>query len=59
MSENRSDIMAMQLATATYKTINKADKMVFLPRLNTFGRTSCMMINCFRVRQVDILLGHN
>ena len=37
VSENRSDIMAMQLATATYKTMNKADKMAFLPRLNAFG----------------------
>jgi len=37
VSENRSDIKAMQLATNAYEAINKADKMAFLPRLNAFG----------------------
>ncbi|MEP3836277.1 MAG: TolC family protein [Algibacter sp.] len=37
VSENRSDIKAMQLASIAYKAINKADKMAFLPRLNAFG----------------------
>jgi len=37
VSENRSDIMAMQLTSDTYKALNKADKMAFLPRLNAFG----------------------
>ena len=37
ISENRSDIKAMQLATNAYKAINKADKMAFLPTLNAFG----------------------
>ncbi|MFB9056084.1 TolC family protein [Mariniflexile ostreae] len=37
ISENRSDIKAMQLASDAYKAINKADKMAFLPRLNAFG----------------------
>ena len=37
ISENRSDIKAMQLATKGYKAMNKADKMSFLPRLNAFG----------------------
>ncbi|MBP94088.1 MAG: transporter [Flavobacteriaceae bacterium] len=37
ISENRSDIKAMQLATNTYEAMNKADKMAFLPRLNAFG----------------------
>ena len=37
VSENRSDIRAMQLASNAYEAINKADKMAFLPRLNAFG----------------------
>ena len=37
ISENRSDIKAMQLATDAYETMNKADNMSFLPRLNAFG----------------------
>ena len=37
ISENRSDIKAMQLASNAYESMNKADKMAFLPRLNAFG----------------------
>ncbi|WP_372752585.1 TolC family protein [Mariniflexile sp.] len=37
VSENRSDIKAMQLASQAYEAMNKADKMAFLPRLNAFG----------------------
>ena len=37
VSENRSDIKAMQLSTNAYEAMNKADKMAFLPRLNAFG----------------------
>ncbi|MBD3891019.1 TolC family protein [Olleya marilimosa] len=37
VSENRSDIKAMQLATNAYEAMNKADEMAFLPRLNAFG----------------------
>lgn len=37
ISENRSDIKAMQLASDAYEAINKADKMAFLPTLNAFG----------------------
>jgi len=37
ISENRSDIKAMQLATNAFEANNKADKMAFLPRLNAFG----------------------
>lgn len=37
ISENRSDIRAMQLATNAYEAMNKADKMAFLPTLNAFG----------------------
>ncbi len=37
ISENRSDIKAMDLASNAYKAMSKADKMAFLPRLNAFG----------------------
>ena len=37
ISENRSDIKAMQLATDAYEAMSIADKMAFLPRLNAFG----------------------
>ncbi|MBT8304736.1 MAG: TolC family protein [Bacteroidia bacterium] len=37
ISENRSDIKAMQLASNAYESISKSDKMAFLPRLNAFG----------------------
>lgn len=37
ISENRSDIKAMALASNAYEAMNKADKMAFLPRLNAFG----------------------
>jgi outer membrane protein TolC len=37
ISENRSDIKAMQLVSDAYKAMNKADKMAFLPTLNAFG----------------------
>ena len=37
LSENRSDIKAMELASNAYEAMNKADKMAFLPRLNAFG----------------------
>lgn len=37
VSENRSDIKAMQLASKAYEAMNKADKMAFLPTLNAFG----------------------
>ena len=37
ISKERADIKAMQLASDAYKTMNKADKKAFLPRLNAFG----------------------
>ncbi len=37
VSENRSDIKAMQFALKAYEAMNNADKMAFLPRLNAFG----------------------
>ena len=37
ITENRSDIKAMQLTLDAYEAMNKADKLAFLPRLNAFG----------------------
>jgi len=37
VSEERSDIKAMRLASNAYEAMNKADKMAFLPKLNAFG----------------------
>jgi len=37
VSENRSDIKAMSLASNSYESMYKADKMQFFPRLNAFG----------------------
>ncbi len=37
ISENRSDVKAMELASQAYKSMSKADQMAFLPRLNAFG----------------------
>jgi len=37
VSEERSDIKAMGLASNAYETMHKADKMTFLPTLNAFG----------------------
>jgi outer membrane protein TolC len=37
ISENRSDIKAMELASNAFDAMNKADRMAFLPRLNAFG----------------------
>jgi outer membrane protein TolC len=37
ISENRSDIKAMALATNAYESMSKADNMAFLPSLNAFG----------------------
>ncbi|MEE4000669.1 TolC family protein [Tenacibaculum sp. FZY0031] len=37
ISENRSDIKAMELASEAYQKMHKAAQMDFLPRLNAFG----------------------
>jgi len=37
LSEERTDIKAMQLTTDAYESLYQADKMAFLPRLNAFG----------------------
>src|SRR6056297_1174302 len=37
VTDNRSDIQAMEAASQAYEQMHKADKMTFLPRLNAFG----------------------
>tara|TARA_R110000868_G_scaffold196650_1_gene442625 strand:- start:6649 stop:7962 length:1314 start_codon:yes stop_codon:yes gene_type:complete len=37
VSEERSDIKAMELSSNAYESMSKADKMTFLPTLNAFG----------------------
>ena len=37
ISEERADVKAMELTIESYKSMNKSDKMAFLPRLNAFG----------------------
>lgn len=37
VSENRSDIKAMELTSNSYEAMYKSDKVQFLPRLNAFG----------------------
>jgi outer membrane protein TolC len=37
LSENRSDVRAMQMASVAYEKMHQSSKMSFLPRLNAFG----------------------
>lgn len=57
LSENRSDIQAMQLATDGYKAANKADKMAFLPRLNAFGSYELYDQNIFQASANGYVIG--
>ncbi|WP_271855926.1 TolC family protein [Patiriisocius marinus] len=57
VSENRSDIKAMELASNAYEAINKADKMAFLPRLNAFGSYELYDDQVFQGNANGYLLG--
>jgi len=57
ISENRSDIKAMRLVYEAYKTMNKADKMSFLPRLNAFGSYELHDNNLFQGNANGYLIG--
>ena len=57
ISENRSDIKAMELASNAYEAINKADKMAFLPRLNAFGSYELYDDQVFQGNANGYLLG--
>jgi len=57
VSENRSDIKAMQLATNANEAMNKADKMAFLPRLNAFGSYELYDDQIFQADATGYLFG--
>ena len=57
ISENRTDIKAMQLTTEAYESIHKADKMAFLPRLNAFGSYEMYDQNAFQGSANGYLVG--
>lgn len=57
LSQNRSDILAMQLATNAYEAANKADKMAFLPRLNAFGSYELYDKNLFQASSNGYVVG--
>ncbi|PKV48373.1 outer membrane protein TolC [Aquimarina sp. MAR_2010_214] len=57
ISENRSDIKAMQLASNAYGAMNKADKMAFLPRLNAFGSYELYDDEIFRADASGYIFG--
>ncbi|MCR8667929.1 TolC family protein [Aestuariibaculum sp. M13] len=57
ISENRSDIKAMELASEAYKDMSKADKMTFLPRLNAFGSYEMYDDKIFRADASGYVVG--
>ncbi|WMI64883.1 TolC family protein [Aestuariibaculum sp. YM273] len=57
ISENRSDIKAMELASEAYKDMSKADKMTFLPRLNAFGSYELYDDKIFRADASGYVVG--
>ncbi|MBD0822461.1 TolC family protein [Aestuariibaculum marinum] len=57
ISENRSDIKAMELASEAYKNMSKADKMTFLPRLNAFGSYELYDDKIFRADASGYVVG--
>lgn len=57
ISENRSDIKAMELASEAYKEMSKADKMTFLPRLNAFGSYELYDDKIFRADASGYVVG--
>ena len=57
ISENRSDIKAMELSLKGYEALNKADKMAFLPRLNAFGSYEMYDNNPFKGNANGYVIG--
>lgn len=57
VTENRSDIKAMSLASKAYETMYKADKVAFLPRLNAFGSYEMYDEEIFQARSNGYLIG--
>ncbi|MCF6308497.1 MAG: TolC family protein [Flavobacteriaceae bacterium] len=57
LSEERTDIKAMQLTTEAYESLYKANKMAFLPRLNAFGSYELYDENIFQGSASGYLVG--
>jgi len=57
LSEERTDIRAMQLTTEAYASLYKANKMAFLPRLNAFGSYELYDQNLFQGSASGYLVG--
>jgi outer membrane protein TolC len=57
LSEERTDIKAMQLTTEAYESLHKANKMTFLPRLNAFGSYELYDKNAFQGSASGYLVG--
>lgn len=57
VSNNRSDIKAMGLASKAYQKMYKADKMSFLPRLNAFGSYELYDNKIFKAEANGYLIG--
>ena len=57
LSNNRSDVKAMQLASESYKKMYKAEKMSFLPRLNAFGSYELYGNKLFSTSSSGYLIG--
>jgi outer membrane protein TolC len=57
VSDDRSDIKAMELSTEAYKKMYQSEKMSFLPRLNAFGSYQLFDNNIFNVDASGYLVG--
>lgn len=57
VSEERTDIKAMQLTTEAYESLYKANKMVFIPRLNAFGSYELYDQNAFQGSSTGYIVG--
>ena len=57
LSEDRTDIKAMQLTIDAYESLHKANKMTFLPRLNAFGSYELYDENAFQGSASGYLVG--
>ena len=57
VSDDRSDIKAMELSTEAYKKMYQSEKMSFLPRLNAFGSYQLFDNTIFNVDASGYLVG--
>ena len=57
VSDDRSDIKAMELSTEAYKKMYQSEKMSFLPRLNAFGSYQLYDNTIFNVDASGYLVG--